>query len=128
MQTLLREQVHHVKRGLLVRRGRAGLRARAGEGRILAVGTAAEVRTEIAAAGLPINAFRRLDARGGFITPGLVDAHTHLLFAGTREEEWQLRARGAGYLEVLAAGGGILSTVAATRAASDAELLGGGGV
>jgi imidazolonepropionase len=96
------------------------------EGRILAVGAADEVNRQIAAVGLPINAFRRLDARGGLITPGLVDAHTHLLFAGTREGEWQLRAGGAGYLEVLAAGGGILSTVAATRAASDEELLAGG--
>jgi imidazolonepropionase len=96
------------------------------EGRILAAGAADEVNRQIAGRGLPINAFRRFDARGGLITPGLVDAHTHLLFAGTREAEWQLRARGAGYLEVLAAGGGILSTVAATRAASDQELLAGG--
>ena len=96
------------------------------EGRILAVGWSDEVHRQIVAEGLPLDEFRRLDARGGFITPGLVDAHTHLLFAGTREAEWQLRARGAGYLDVLAAGGGILSTVAATRAASDDELLAGG--
>ncbi len=96
------------------------------ERRILAAGAADEVNRQIAARGLPINAFRRFDAHGGLITPGLVDAHTHLLFGGTREGEWQLRARGAGYLEVLAAGGGILSTVAATRAASDGELLAGG--
>jgi imidazolonepropionase len=96
------------------------------EGRILAVGWSDEVHRQIVAEGLPLDEFRRLDARGGFITPGLVDAHTHLLFAGTREGEWQLRARGAGYLDVLATGGGILSTVAATRAASDEELLAGG--
>lgn len=96
------------------------------DGRILAAGTAEDVTRQIAAKGLPLNAFHRVDARGGLVTPGLVDAHTHLLFAGTREGEWQLRSRGAGYLEVLAAGGGILSTVAATRAASDAELLAGG--
>jgi imidazolonepropionase len=96
------------------------------EGRILAVGWSDEVHRQIVAEGLPLDEFRRLDARGGFVTPGLVDAHTHLLFAGTREGEWQLRARGAGYLEVLAAGGGILSTVAATRAASDEDLLSGG--
>jgi imidazolonepropionase len=93
------------------------------EGRILAVGSAGDVEREIAAAGLPINAFRRLDADGSLVTPGLVDAHTHLVFAGPRDLEWQMRARGAGYLEVLAAGGGILSTVAATRAASDQELM-----
>ena len=57
------------------------------------------------------------------MTPGLIDAHTHLLFAGSRENELLLRQRGAGYLEILAAGGGILSTVAATRAASDGQLL-----
>jgi imidazolonepropionase len=95
------------------------------EGRILAVGSASEVARGIAAAGHSIESFERLDARGGFVTPGLVDAHTHLLFAGTREREWRMRAAGAGYLEVLAAGGGILSTVAATRTASDEELLSG---
>ena len=57
------------------------------------------------------------------MTPGLIDPHTHLLFGGSREGEWQLRQRGAGYLEILAAGGGILSTVAATRAASTDELM-----
>ena len=96
------------------------------EGRILAAGTQAEVHRQIEAEGHSLDAFERLDARGGLVTPGLVDAHTHLLFAGTREAEWQMRARGAGYLEILAAGGGILSTVAATRAASDDELLEGG--
>ena len=57
--------------------------------------------------------------------PGSIDPHTHLLFAGTREGELELRQRGAGYLEILAAGGGILSTVAATRAASAEDELRG---
>jgi len=57
------------------------------------------------------------------VTPGLVDPHTHLLFAGTREGELRLRQRGTAYLDILAAGGGILATVAATRAASSEELL-----
>jgi imidazolonepropionase len=57
------------------------------------------------------------------VTPGLIDAHTHLLFAGSREDEVAMRARGATYLEILAAGGGILSTVRATRAASEQALL-----
>ncbi len=103
-----------------------GLCVAAWGGRILAVGRQADVHRQIEAAGHSLDAFERLDARGGLVTPGLVDAHTHLLFAGTREPEWQMRARGAGYLEILAAGGGILSTVAATRAASDEELLAGG--
>jgi imidazolonepropionase len=93
--------------------------------RLIAVGPAAEVHRRIEAGGYPLEAFARLDAAGGLVTPGLIDAHTHLVFAGTREVEWQMRARGAGYLEVLAAGGGILSTVAATRASSDADLLAG---
>jgi len=93
--------------------------------RLIAVGPAAEVHRRIEAEGYPLEAFARLDAAGGLVTPGLIDAHTHLVFAGTREGEWQMRARGAGYLEILAAGGGILSTVAATRAASDEDLLAG---
>ena len=64
-----------------------------------------------------------LDASGATVTPGLVDAHTHLVFAGSREGEVALRARGATYLEILAGGGGILSTVRATRAASEQDLL-----
>lgn len=64
-----------------------------------------------------------LDAGGGVITPGLIDPHTHLVFAGERAREFELRARGATYLEIAAAGGGIASTVKATRAASEDELV-----
>ena len=85
------------------------------EGRIAAVGPRAEVEAALEAEGYPLGRFARLDAAGGVVTPGLVDPHTHLLFAGSREGELVLRQRGAGYLEILAAGGGILSTVAATR-------------
>jgi imidazolonepropionase len=95
------------------------------DGRILAVGPQSEVIRQIEASGYALEAFARLDAAGGLVTPGLIDAHTHLVFAGTRESEWQMRSHGAGYLEVLASGGGILSTVAATRAASDEDLLAG---
>jgi imidazolonepropionase len=63
------------------------------------------------------------DAGGRLVTPGLVDAHTHLLYAGRRAHEVALKARGATYLEILQAGGGILATVRATRAASDTEIL-----
>jgi imidazolonepropionase len=94
-------------------------------GRVLAAGPRAEVHRQIEAAGHSLDDFARLDAGGGLVTPGLIDAHTHLVFAGTRESEWQMRARGAGYLEVLAAGGGILATVAATRSASEEDLLAG---
>ena len=93
------------------------------EGRIAAVGPRAAIETALEAQGYPLGRFARLDAAGGTITPGLIDPHTHLLFAGSRESELLLRQRGAGYLEILAAGGGILSTVAATRAASSDALL-----
>jgi imidazolonepropionase len=64
----------------------------------------------------------RLDAGGQAVLPGFVDAHTHLVFAGDRADEFAARLRGFGYEEALAAGGGINRTVRETRAASDAEL------
>jgi imidazolonepropionase len=64
----------------------------------------------------------QLDGRGLAAIPGLVDCHTHACFAGDRVEEFSLRAGGASYEELHAAGGGILSTVRATRAASEDEL------
>jgi len=64
-----------------------------------------------------------IDARGGVVLPGFVDAHTHPVFAGTREDEYELRARGASYEEIAAAGGGIRSTVRKTRAASEGDLV-----
>jgi len=88
------------------------------EGQVLAAGPRAELIRALEAGGYPLSRFARLDAAGGTVTPGLIDPHTHLLFAGSRERELVLRQRGAGYLEILAEGGGILSTVAATRAAS----------
>lgn len=63
-----------------------------------------------------------LDARGALVTPGLVDAHTHLVFGGWREHELADKLRGVSYLDILKRGGGILSTVAATRAATQDEL------
>jgi len=59
----------------------------------------------------------------GWITPGLVDCHTHLVFAGDRAREFELRLQGASYEEIARAGGGIVSSVRATREASDADLL-----
>ena len=93
------------------------------EGRILAVGPREDLERLLEAEGYPLGKFARLDARGGAVTPGLIDGHTHLVFAGSREGELELRQRGAGYMEILAAGGGILSTVAATRAATQDELM-----
>ena len=64
----------------------------------------------------------RLDGRGGTLIPGFVDPHTHLPWAGTREEEFAARLAGKSYQEIAAAGGGILSTVASTRRADEEEL------
>ena len=64
-----------------------------------------------------------VDVKGRCITPGLVDCHTHLVFGGNRAREFELRLKGATYEELQQAGGGILSTVNATRAATDEELL-----
>ncbi len=63
-----------------------------------------------------------VDAKGHLVTPGLVDAHTHLIFGGWRQNELGMKLHGVSYLEILARGGGILSTVRSTRAASEEEL------
>jgi imidazolonepropionase len=92
------------------------------DGQIVGVGPRDLLEPKLEASGHPMSRFVRIDAAGGVVTPGLVDPHTHLLFAGSREDELVMRQQGAGYLEILAAGGGILSTVRATRAAGTDEL------
>ncbi|MEW6307427.1 MAG: imidazolonepropionase [Bacillota bacterium] len=91
-------------------------------GRIAAVGPRADVRRQVTL--LPGG--RELDARGGVVTPGLIDPHTHLIYGGDRVEEFTRRLQGATYLELQAAGGGINATVRATRAAADEDLLADG--
>lgn len=66
---------------------------------------------------------RTHDLGGALVTPGLIDCHTHLVYGGQRANEFEMRLQGASYQEIARAGGGIRSTVTATRAASDAELL-----
>lgn len=77
------------------------------------------------AAGFPADAdaIERIDCEGRWITPGLVDCHTHLVYGGNRAHEFELRLKGASYEEIARAGGGIVSTVAATRKASEGELV-----
>ena len=76
-------------------------------------------RSELPAA--DVDATRSLDGR--WITPALIDCHTHLVFGGDRAAEYEQRLRGASYAEIAAAGGGILATVSATRAASADDLF-----
>ena len=64
-----------------------------------------------------------IDVDGCLITPGLIDCHTHLVFGGHRAHEFDLRLNGASYAQIAAAGGGIVSTVTATRSADEASLL-----
>jgi imidazolonepropionase len=71
--------------------------------------------------GAPVSAEH--DVQGALITPGLIDAHTHLVYGGQRAAEFELRLQGASYEDIARAGGGIRSTVAATRAASDQSLF-----
>lgn len=77
-----------------------------------------------AAAELPAGSGTETRSLGGrWLTPALIDCHTHLVFAGNRAEEFERRLEGASYEEIARAGGGIMSTVRSTRAASDSELL-----
>src|SRR3954454_24525854 len=71
------------------------------------------------------DATERIDCAGRWITPGLVDCHTHLVFGGNRAHGCERRLQGASYEEIARAGGGIVSTVAATRASSESELVAG---
>ena len=88
---------------------------RVSAGRIVSVGAAAEHKAE--------PGDEPVDLQGGLVTPGLVECHTHLVYAGNRADEWALRLDGASYEEIARRGGGIASTVRATRAADRSELL-----
>ena len=70
-----------------------------------------------------VSARRSLHAQGAWATPGLIDCHTHLVYAGDRVDEFEARLNGATYAEIARAGGGIRSTVKATRAASEEALV-----
>ena len=84
------------------------------EGKILYAGLSANCEYESA---------MRIDGRGGWITPGLIDCHTHLVFGGNRAQEFEQRLEGVSYEEIARRGGGIKSTVKATRSSSHEDLL-----
>jgi imidazolonepropionase len=86
------------------------------DGRIELVGSSAEIENKAGDAEV-------VDASGKVVLPGFVDAHTHLVFAGNRLDDFERRARGDTYEQIAEAGGGIWSTVEKTRSATDAELL-----
>ncbi len=86
------------------------------EGRIVAVGKTREIRGKF-------EGKETVDVEGKVVMPGFVDPHTHLVFAGSREEEFEMRIQGSTYMEILESGGGILKTVRETRKASRNELL-----
>jgi imidazolonepropionase len=86
------------------------------EGQIRFVGTSEEVRSRV-------TTHRIIDVAGRVVTPGLIDAHTHPVFGGSRANEFEMRAQGKSYQEIAAAGGGIRASVRATRAASEEALF-----
>ena len=87
------------------------------DGKILAAGKSSDILTDF-------DTPNAIDAEGQVICPGFVDPHTHIVFAGNRLDEFELKIKGADYLEILENGGGIISTVRQTREASSDELLG----
>ena len=104
------------EQGKIERLERGAVLCRGGE--IAYVGPESELEERLG----PLDGVDRLDGRGGTLIPGLVDPHTHLPWAGSREHEFAQRLAGATYQEIAAAGGGILSTVQSTRDASEEEL------
>lgn len=87
------------------------------DGKITTIGTSSSIEKD-----LPSDA-QRVDAGGRVVMPGFVDAHTHLVFGGSRLDDFERRSRGETYQQIAAAGGGIWSTVEKTRTASDDELF-----
>jgi imidazolonepropionase len=96
------------------------------QGRITRVGPTTKVLAELKASGKDLSPFASIDASGKAVLPGFIDSHTHLVFGGYRAEEYAWRLKGDSYMDILQRGGGILSTVAATRSASREELTDAG--
>ena len=96
------------------------------QGRISRVGTTTNIMADLKASSKDLSQFETIDASGKAVLPGFVDSHTHLVFGGYRAEEYAWRLMGDSYMDILQRGGGILSTVAATRSASREELTDAG--
>jgi imidazolonepropionase len=92
------------------------------QGKITRVGGTADVMAELKTSGKDLSGFETVDASGKAVLPGFVDSHTHLVFGGYRADEYAWRLQGDSYMDILQRGGGILSTVRATRSASREEL------
>lgn len=94
-------------------------------GKIVAISTNAvgedDPKTELLLS--PQNYAQRIDLKGKLMTPGLIDCHTHIVYAGNRANEFEMRLNGVPYQEIAKQGGGILSTVKATRAATQEQLV-----
>src|ERR1022692_4963104 len=86
------------------------------DGKIVWLGSSKQMRSDLRPA-------EEIDCAGQWLTPGLIDCHTHLVWAGNRAHEFEQRLAGRSYQEIALHGGGILSTVRATRAASTEELF-----
>ncbi len=93
------------------------------DGIIEAVGTTQEIEASLDQSATDLAEFDTIDARNKAVLPGFVDSHTHFIFGGYRAEEFSWRLRGDSYMDIMKRGGGIASTVEATRAASANELL-----
>lgn len=109
-QRIGKEQLNDLK---IIKNGAVAVK----NGKIAAVGETSEIAKYV-------KAKKKIDASGKVVMPGLIDPHTHTLYAGSRENEFVMKLQGVAYLDILKKGGGILSTVRATRQASETELLG----
>jgi imidazolonepropionase len=112
--------IYNIKQLLTISDEELGIVEQAGiairSGIIIAVGDSSTLLEQY-------NATKTVDATGKTVTPGLIDCHTHLVFAGSREDEMVQRLKGADYLKILTQGGGILSTVSQTRATNIQDIL-----
>jgi imidazolonepropionase len=89
------------------------------KGKIITCGTSDQVKENVSKTSDTV----KIDATNKVVMPGFIDTHTHLVFAGSREDEFEQRIKGASYMDILRSGGGIFNTVRATRAASKEELI-----